>query len=992
MTKTAASDAPLLAKKNQSSPDAKSSKSPGGSGAKKRSASSEASNGHGTKPSADNERAIQIVKARSNNLKGVSVTIPRGKLTVATGVSGSGKSSLVFDTLFAEGRRRFAQSLSTYARQFLDKLGRPDVEAIHNLQPAIALEQRNHVKNARSTVGTASEVHDYLRLLFARASDVICPSCGVEVIERTPQSLARELAEKHQGSRLVLAAPTRLTDPKLVPSLRTSLRQMGFSRIWVNGVAAELDDISAEMLENLPTWPVILDRVAVRDDQATVSRLAAAAETAFRMSRGTLQVYEVPADGPPSEPRAYAAGLRCEECGRSFAKPEPELFSFYSPLGACKTCEGYGRIAGIDWGKVIPDPSLSLAKGAVVVWSTPAYQELFDQAMAYCRRASIPTTKPWRDLTPEQQRVIKEGTGDFHGVRGFFDYLGEQRHKVQARVMIARYRSFETCPDCGGARLSAEASAFRIGGKTVADLCRLSIGDLRSWWDALELDDESKAQAAKRLLVELRSRLRYLDDVGLGYLTLDRQTRTLSGGESQRINLASALGSALTDTLYALDEPTVGLHARDTHRLLGILLGLRDNGNTVVVVEHDKEVIKGADWSLDIGPKAGELGGELIFQGTIADLEKHPTSLTGEYLRREKSTRPRGTGEVRKPKGWIGVRGAREHNLKDINVDIPIGVLCCLTGVSGSGKSTLARDILHAGWARLAQQSTEPVGAHDSLQNWKAIEEMTFVDQTPLGRSARSNPVTYTGAWTEIRQMLASTHEARRLSVEARDFSFNVKGGRCEVCEGAGQVTIDLHFLGEVEVECDACGGKRFKDHILAIKHRGKNVDDILSMTVSEALDFFAQYVKCADALRPLADAGLGYLRLGQSTATLSGGELQRLKLAATLGGKTRGDGKMLVFDEPTTGLHPADLDLLANVFDRLVDAGYSILVIEHNLDLIARADWVIDLGPEAGDGGGEVVFEGAPEGLVKFGRSHTARFLGEITGGTQAKKTSRKK
>jgi excinuclease ABC subunit A len=948
--------------------------------------------------------AIIVRRARTNNLRDVSVSIPHAALTVITGVSGSGKSSLAFDTQFAEGRRRFVQSLSTYARQFLEKLARPDVDEILNLPPAIALEQSNPVKNARSTVGTATELNDYLRLMYARVSDVVCPDCERPVVARTPSGLAEELAALGEGARIVITAPVNLAHADLAGSMAASLGMMGFDRLWRDGGVEDMAELGDAGLRRLATWDVVIDRLILRGAAADDSgadresvdidndqraRLSTAIDTAFRVGRNELTVHrpdviaaaERAGRTPPEEEvegaaTTYFAGLRCEGCGRNFHAPEPELFSFYSALGACKRCEGYGRVIGIDWNKVFPEPQLSIRDGAISPWRTPAWQDLQRECVRFCRQHDIPVDTPWMELTTAQQKLVREGSAGFPGVRGFFKYLEGERRKVQSRILLARYRSYETCPDCEGSRLVGEVKAYRVAGRTIHEFATMPIRDLRRWFDEFDFEEPAKRKTAERLLEELRSRLHYLDEVGLGYLTLDRQTRSLSGGESQRINLATALGSALTETLYVLDEPTVGLHARDTRRLLDIMRGLRANGNTVVVVEHDKEMIRGADHLIDIGPHAGEQGGRLLYEGSVAALEREGSTLTAEYLRRDESLRPKSTSEARKPTGFIGIRGAREHNLVGIDAEVPLGVLCCVTGVSGSGKSTLIHDILYLGWRRATQGATEQPGLHRALTNAKSIETMTFVDQTPIGRSARSNPVTYTGAWNQIRALLASTGEAKRLGIEPRDFSFNVRGGRCETCEGTGSVAIDLHFLGEVSVVCDACGGRRFKDHVLGVRYRGKNVHDILSLTIAEAMVFLKDEGTCREALRPLIDVGLGYLRLGQSTSTLSGGELQRLKLASYLGDKVGGQGKMLIFDEPSTGLHAADIDQLVTVFERLVDLGYSIVVIEHNLDVIARADWLIDLGPEGGDGGGRLLYSGPPAPLAKVAESWTGRFF----------------
>jgi len=928
---------------------------------------------------AGGELSVEIRGARTHNLKNVSVDIPHGKLTVITGLSGSGKSSLAFDTLFAEGQRRFVESMSTYARQFLQKMPRPDVDAIHNIQPAIALEQKNAVTNARSTVGTATELNDYLRLLYARCAEIVCPDCQVTVRQHSPQTAAHELCQRLPGARLLVLAPVKLEAARLADPLRQQLTAQGFFRLWWRGEVAELADLPLEDLADATQWEVVIDRVVLpARGEEEPARLAQATATAFRVGQGQLLARVAPREGevPDPAPLILFEGLRCDSCGRAFREPEPALFSFYSPLGACKVCEGMGRTIGIDWAKCIPNHALSIEDGAIAVWNTPGNSTLLTDFKKGARKHGIGLHVPYHALTPAQQEMVREGAPGMPGLRHFFRELEEQKYKVQARITLARYRAYERCTACQGSRLVADALASRIGGKSIYDLQKLPLERLRPWADAFEFDDEARRSASRRLLVEIRARLAYLVEVGLGYLSLDRQTRTLSGGEAQRINLATALGSALTDTLYVLDEPTVGLHPRDTHRLIGILQRLRDNGNTVVVVEHDKDVMRGADLLLDIGPGAGERGGELTFSGTPAELERTGAGNTAEFLRREAQADIKRGDALRKPTGWIEVRGARSNNLAYIDARFPLGVFGVVTGPSGSGKTTLVRDTLYHAWRRVAEQAAVDVGDHDELVGREEVAQMTFVDQTPIGRSTRSNAVTYTKAYDEIRKLMARSPEARRLGRTEGDFSFNVRGGRCDVCEGTGVVTVDLHFLGELTVPCDACNGRRFKDFMLAIRHNGKNVAEILDLTVTEAVEFFRSESTVSRALQPLLDAGLGYLRLGQSTATLSGGELQRLKLAAYITGGRPREPHLMIFDEPTTGLHPADLHQLLKAFERLVDTGYSLLVIEHNLDLIARADWIIDLGPEAGEHGGKLVYAGEPAGLLDVAESQTGRFL----------------
>ncbi len=964
--------------------------------------------------------AIEVVGARTHNLKDISCEIPHGSLAVVTGLSGSGKSSLAFDTLYAEGQRRYVASMSTYARQFLEKIQRPDVDAIHNIPPAIALEQKNTVTNARSTIGTATEISDFLRLLFARVGHIICPDCGEEVETDSVSSAAHRLAKLDEGTRLIVIAPVLIDtdDEKAIKGVLADMRSQGFARAMdEDGNLVHLEEFTADDLvrrkpparrddnakpkkkkrgrkkkvttETALYIDLVADRVVMRPDRQT--RLAEALELAFRAGNGRARVRDADSGGE----WVFSEELTCNGCGRIFRHPEPALFSFASPLGACPECQGFGRVTGIDMNKVIPDWSRTLMDDPVVPWNSAGNREMYD----YLKTSApeVPWHTPLEDFTPDQKRVFMKGNrkdgGDWTGVEGFFKWLEGRKYKIQARVLLSRYRAYTTCPVCDGARLVPDALAVRIDGHNIAEISSRCISELHEYFDLLRLSD-SEEKRAERLLSEIRSRLDYLDDVGLGYLTLARQTRTLSGGESQRINLATALGSALTETLYVLDEPTVGLHSRDTYRLLAILKALRERGNTVVVVEHDPDVILGADRIIDIGPAAGEHGGRLLYSGELKGLAKQEKSVTARYLAEPSGRRLPSRG--RAPSGWVTVRGARENNLKDLTVRFPRGVLCCVTGVSGSGKSTLVNMILHNGFRRIRDNVAIDVGDYDRLDGIDALEDILLVDQKPIGRSTRSNPVTYVKAYDAIRQLFASTREARHAGIKPGDFSFNIEGGRCETCQGAGIVTIDMHFLADVEVTCEDCDGMRFQRRILNIEWQGKNIDDVLDMTVDSARDFFADEPKVLRGLEPLHLVGLGYLRLGQSTATLSGGEAQRLKLAGFLAQnksvlnrllerrgskmmktkKPTEDETLMIFDEPTTGLHPADLDRLLEVLHALVDAGISILVIEHNLDLIAHADYLIDLGPEGGEDGGQVVYEGPISGILKVEQSHTGRFL----------------
>jgi excinuclease ABC subunit A len=936
--------------------------------------------------------AIIVRGARVNNLKNITFSIPIERLTVVTGVSGSGKSSLAFDTIYAEGQRRYVESLSAYARQFLERMDKPEVDEISSIPPAIAIRQKNSTRNPRSTVGTQTEIYDYLRLLFARVGTTICRVCGRAVHRDSPESAAAEtLSALPEGTRFYVLFPAdaglyleenganrprarkkvsrdEALSANAVKAHVMSLMQRGFARFRRGAETFELRTPEDYNLPDFNGVYVLVDRLVARADAR--GRLVDSLETCFREGHGTAIIETV-----EPEPRflRFSERFECKYDGTVYAQPEPRLFSFNNPYGACPTCQGFGNIIGLDLNLVIPDPSLTLEQGAIEPWTKPQFDWARDELRRFCRAEKIPMNVPFNELTRAQQRAIIEGKGEWGGVRGFFDWLETKKYKLHVRVFLAKYRGYTVCPDCGGGRLRQEARDVRVGGKTLPEVCALSIKDAAAFFNSLQLTPEQSA-IAERLLLEIRSRLQFLIDVGLEYLTLDRLASTLSGGEAQRIQLATSLGSSLVGALYVLDEPSIGLHPRDSQRLIRLLQNLRDLGNTVLVVEHDAEMIRAADHILDIGPAAGELGGQIVYEGNYEGLLRHPTSLTARYLR--------GDLEIKEPKQRkkpgkrkLQLRGASEHNLKNIDLDIPLDLLVCVTGVSGSGKSTLVYDCIYAGLKKQRGEWQGPVGAFRRLDGGQYLDDVVMVDQSPIGRTPRSNPVTYIKAYDAIREVFAATREARAQGLDPAHFSFNVPGGRCDVCEGSGTVTIEMQFLADVELVCEECKGTRFKQHILDIRYRGKNIHEVLNMTVREALLFFRDVPKITSRLRVLDEVGLGYLRLGQSATTLSGGEAQRVKLAAHLAKKT-GSHTLYIFDEPTTGLHFDDINKLLNAFRSLIEAGGSLIVIEHNLDVIKAADYIIDLGPEGGEAGGHVVACGTPEEVARVDRSHTGRFL----------------
>ncbi len=935
------------------------------------------------------EEAIEVRGARTHNLKNISISLPLNKLTVITGVSGSGKSSLAFDTLYAEGQRRYVESLSAYARQFLERMDKPDVDEIIGIAPAIAIRQKNSTKNPRSTVATQTEIYDYLRLLFARAGTTICHVCGREVKKDSPESAADEiLAELAAGTRFYVLFPiqedTASRKERKTPANRArkaakpadlstqafliSLLQQGFSRLYRDGEVIELQKPEDYQHDDFDNTYVLIDRLAAADDIR--QRLVDSLEICFR--EGHAAVIET-TDGKQLK---FSDRFICKYDSTRYEEPEPHLFSFNSPFGACPTCQGFGNTIGIDYGLVIPNPLLSLKDGAIEPFTRPTHSWAQKELVKYAASANIDMTVPFADLPDFQQNCILYGDEGWRGLKGFFQWLETKKYKLHVRVFLAKYRGYTKCPDCDGLRLRQAARDVKIGGRSLPEIVEMSIAVAHEFFEKLEMDTE-RAQIADKLLLEIRRRIKFLVEVGLDYLTLSRLAATLSGGEAQRIQLATNLGSLLVGTLYVLDEPSIGLHPRDNSRLIKILENLRDIGNTVLVVEHDEETMRAADNVIDIGVHAGEHGGELVYAGNFAGLLKDKTSLTAKYLRGDaeiKVPQKRRTATKRK----LEITGAREHNLKDVSVDIPLDMLVCVTGVSGSGKSTLVHEVLYAGLKKQRGEWNTHVGFFKDLKGGEHIDDIILVDQSPIGRTPRSNPVTYIKAYDAIREVFAATNTAKTKGYNASHFSFNVPGGRCEICQGSGTVTIEMQFLADVELTCEDCRGMRFKQEILDVKYKGKNIHEALQLTIREAILFFKDVAKLTTKLKVLESVGLGYLRLGQSATTLSGGEAQRVKLASHLAQKTTSK-TLFIFDEPTTGLHFDDINKLLTAFRALIDSGGSLLVIEHNMDVIKTADWIIDIGPEGGIGGGEIVATGTPEDLAKVKGSFTGKYLKEM-------------
>jgi excinuclease ABC subunit A len=946
---------------------------------------------------------INVSGARVHNLKNVSFEIPHNAITVVTGVSGSGKSSLAFDTIYAEGQRRYIESLSAYARQFLERIEKPDVDEISGIAPAIAIKQKNSTRNPRSTVATATEIYDYLRLLYARAGRTYCTRCGNEVRRDTIDEITTRVLALEPGRRFYVLFRLAFPEPAKKSSVRKSarasaaaiqqalvdLQRRGFNRLYQDGRVHEFS--SPETLLDIdfsrPVY-VLVDRLTISPDMR--SRLADSIEICYRDGRGEA-ILEFPPSPPNAQPETAASApermvfnerFECKTCGLLYQEPEPRLFSFNNPQGACPRCQGFGNTIDFDLDLVIPDRAKSINDGVIEPWTKPRYRALWQDLKRFAREQSIPLDKPFRQLTAEQRNAIVDGDtdADYTGVKGFFAWLERKKYKLHIRVFLSRYRGYATCPECNGTRLRPEARAVRVSGKSITETCALTVAEARQFFAALELGAE-QAAIADRILEEVRQRLRFLDEVGLDYLTLDRLTSTLSGGEAQRIQLATSLGSHLVGALYVLDEPSIGLHPRDTHRLIEILKSLRDLGNTILVVEHDAETIAAADYVLDLGPGAGELGGKILFAGPRELLLSSTQSLTARYLNGELRI-PIPAARRKPDRRFLRIYGAHAHNLKNLDVMFPLGTMVAVTGVSGSGKSTLVHDVLYKA-LEIKRTGGSLKELCDRIEGDTLLNQVVLVDQSPIGRTPRSNPATYLKAFDAIRELFAATPEAKKRGFTAGHFSFNIPGGRCEGCEGDGTVTVEMQFLADVELICEECRGTRFKSSVMEVRYRDKNIHEVLGLTVREALRFFSGVPKVLSKLKVLDEVGLGYLRLGQSATTLSGGEAQRLKLAAHLI-HTANPGVLYIFDEPTTGLHFDDIQKLLTAFRKLLEGGASIVVIEHNLDVIKSADWVIDLGPEGGALGGTIVATGTPEQVARNPHSYTGKYLARALKGQQ--------
>ena len=921
--------------------------------------------------SLDPKQHIIIKRARVNNLKNLSVAIPRNKLVVITGLSGSGKSSLAFDTLFAEGQRMYVESLSSYARQFLGRMEKPEVDYIKGVSPAIAIEQKVNTRNPRSTVGTTTEIYDYLKLLFARIGVTYSPISGKRVSKDSVTDVVNFINSYEEGTKVMVSCPLKKNAERTTEQELNILLSKGYTRIIVGDDVLFIEDLfqDSSALKKDAVVEILIDRAVVKpDDEDTQYRLSDSVQTAYFEGIGDCYIHIM-----GKETRHFSD--RFEEDGMKFQEPNVNFFSFNNPYGACRTCEGFGKVLGIDPDLVIPDKSLSIYEGAIAPWRSETMKKWLNPLLKDGIRFDFPIHRPYIELTDEQKQLLWEGNKYFDGLNSFFKFIESKTHKIQYRVLLSRYRGRTICPDCRGTRLRKDASYVKIGGKSITDIVLLPIGKVINYFDQLDLNDNEKS-IARRLLKEINNRLSYIERVGLGYLTLNRMTSTLSGGEFQRIKLATSLGSALVGSMYILDEPSIGLHPRDTERLVGVLKSLRDMGNTVIVVEHEEEVMTAADQIIDIGPDAGVHGGELMFQGTVDELENSASHTADYLLGRERIEVP---SSRRKWKDSISIFGASENNLKNIDVKFPLDVLTVVTGVSGSGKSTLVKKILYPGVGKILGTVSEATGKFDKLEgDYEKITQIEFVDQNPIGKSSRSNPVTYVKAYDGIRQLFADQPLSKQRGYKPSHFSFNVDGGRCETCQGEGVVKIEMQFMADIFLTCESCKGKRFKQEILDIEYQGKNIADVLDLTVEESLEFFEGKTTILNKLQPLFDVGLGYIGLGQSSNSLSGGEAQRVKLAFYLGKNSRDnkDHILFIFDEPTTGLHFHDITQLLNSINALVEQGNSVIIIEHNMEIIKSADWIIDLGPEGGENGGNICYEGTPEDMANLKDNHTARFL----------------
>ncbi len=920
-----------------------------------------------------NDQEIHIKGARVHNLKNVELRIPRDQMVVITGLSGSGKSSLAFDTLYAEGQRRYVESLSAYARQFLGRIDKPDVDFIHGIPPAVALEQRVNSRNPRSTVGTSTEIYDYIKLLFARIGKTYSPISGKLVKRHSVSDVVDYILSQDQGKRLVILSTVCLNAEKDLDYQLDIFIQQGMTRALVGKEIKELEALKGgrENKENF-LLNLVVDRIVVQNDDESKSRFGDSVQTALQIGHGHCLLWD------PEKQKSEEFSTRFEADGMEFDEPSEYLFSFNNPVGACPSCEGYGKVMGIDADLVVPDKRLSIYDDAVVCWKGEKMKKWKEKLVMKADQLDFPIHTPYFQLTEEERNLLWKGNRYFRGINHFFDHLEAKKYKIQYRVMLSRYRGKTVCPECNGSRLRKEATYVKVGGKVISDLVKLPIIDLELYFRELKLPKKD-LKVSERLLKEINSRISFLTSVGLGYLTLNRLSSTLSGGESQRINLATSLGSSLVGSLYILDEPSIGLHSRDTEQLIGVLKDLQELGNTVVIVEHDEEIIKSAHHVIDMGPMAGRHGGEVVFQGSHQDLLKEENSLTARYMN--------GIMEIpipatrRKWNNYLELKGARENNLAGIDVKFPLNIFTVITGVSGSGKSTLVRSILYPAMNKRLNGAGEKPGKHDMLGgDLHLIDRVEFVDQNPIGRSSRSNPVTYLKAFDEIRKLYADQQASKINGFKASHFSFNIDGGRCEECQGEGEIKVEMQFMADVRLICDSCHGKRFKDEVLNVTYRDRSIFDILEMTINEAIEFFGEEQNSSEKrivrkLTPLQRVGLGYVKLGQSSSTLSGGESQRIKLAFFLSKESDEERVLFIFDEPTTGLHMHDISLLLSSLESLLEKGHTILVIEHNLEVIKYADWIIDLGPEGGDMGGEIVYEGIPE-EIPVKDSHTGRYL----------------